>query len=139
MDNSSRGCMNNVWLIDIIVFFQEAHRIATTVLVEEIGADPLCKFNADECAALARELHIQLPEGGGCTITHAIRRGPAFEELSVELFASRWHLHNAPRCLDQLIDEDISDDAVSSVCRCDSGIEEYSISHLEVLYHWIFC
>ena len=100
-------------MIDIIVFFQEVHRIATTVLVEEIGADPLCRFNAEECAALARELHIQLPEACGCTITHAIRRGPAFEELSVELFASHWDLHNAPRCLDQLIDEDISDDAVS--------------------------
>ena len=131
----------NVRVIDSIVFFQETHKIATTVLVKEIGADPLYKFNADECAALARELRNPLPEDGGCTITHAIRRGPAFVEFSVELFASCWDFDNAPRCLDQLIDEDISDDAVSYVCRCDSRLEDYSISHfghitaLEVLYH----
>ena len=81
-------------------FFQEAHERAAIALVEKCGADPLDK-----------------PEGGGeCTVTLATRRGPAFLELSVVLFEYGCQASplDLPKRLEQLINEGISDDAVSN-------------------------
>ena len=117
-NNMVMCCMNNFTRIDTMVFFQETHTFAATVLVKDFGADPLRKFESGECAILMQELGADLlPEykGGECTITHAIRRGPTFVELSVELFVvlctSRCPL--AQRCGEQLVNEDVGDDTVS--------------------------
>ena len=130
-------CVNNSTRIDTMVFFQETHTFAATVLVKDFGADPLRKFESGECAILAQELGADpLPEykDGECTITHAIRRGPTFVEPSVELFVvlctSRCPL--AQRCGEQLINEDVGDDTVSQVYSCDWEIS-YFITHFECI------
>ena len=110
--------MNNFTRIDTTVFFQETHKFAATVLVKDFGADPLRKFESGECAIMAQELgEDPLPEykDGQCTITHAIRRGPTFVELSVELFVELCtsHCPLAQKCVEQLVNEDIGDEAVS--------------------------
>ena len=65
-------CVNNSTCIDTMVFFQETHTFAATVLVKAFCADPLHKFESGECAILAQELGADLlPEykDGECAIT----------------------------------------------------------------------
>ena len=113
-NNMVMCCVNNFTRIDTTVFFQETHTFAATVLVKDFCADPLHKFESGECAIMTQELGTDLlPEykDGKCAITHAIRRGPTFVEPSVELCTSCCLL--AQKCVEQLVNEDIGDDAVS--------------------------
>ena len=105
--NVSFSAINNSFYvlfnkIHCIAFFQKEHKHAAIALVEDYHVDPLDK-----------------PEGGDVsTVTFATRRGPAFVELSIVLFE---YGDMDPKRLEQLINEGISDDAVSNQgCSSDS-------------------